>query len=109
MTAGLYAQISEATFTQQVIQLARVLGWRVAHFRPAMTKGGRWVTPMSGDVGFPDLVLIKPGRIIFAELKAEKGRLTPAQEKWLETAKAAGIQACLWRPRDIDQIEHILR
>ena len=106
---GLYATISEATFTSHVITLARRLGWLAAHFRPGMTKRGRWVTAMSGDVGFPDCVLIKPGRVIFAELKAAKGRVTPAQRKWLDVAEKAGIEAYLWKPSMIDEIERILR
>lgn len=107
----LYAQISEATFTAQVIRMARVFGWLTAHFRPGMTKRGRWVTAVQGDgAGFPDLVLIKAGKPpIFAELKAEKGKATPEQKKWLEAARAVGIRSYLWRPSDIDEIEKLLR
>ena len=105
-----YEQISEEAFTAQVIHLARWFGWKVAHFRPAMTKRGRWVTAVQGDgAGFPDLVLVRANRLIFAELKAERGRLAPKQEAWLESLKNAGMQACLWRPGDIDQIERILK
>ena len=106
----LYAHISEKAFTAQVITLARHLGWLVAHFRPGMTKRGRWVTAGQGDsVGFPDIIAIKPGRAIMAELKAAKGRATVEQLKWLETAKEAGMEAYLWKPQDITQIERILR
>ena len=33
--------------------------------------------------GFPDLVLVRRGRIIFAELKRRGGQLTGAQGRWL--------------------------
>ena len=47
--------MSERELQDAVIQLARLLGWRVAHFRPAMTTRG-WRTPVSADgAGFPDL------------------------------------------------------
>ena len=107
---SLYAQISEAAFTAQIIQLARVLGWRVAHFRPAMTKRGRWVTAVQGDgVGFPDLIMLRHTRGIMAELKAAKGKTTPEQEAWLESARRAEFEAYVWRPSDIDEIERTLR
>lgn len=109
-TAALYAQLSERDFTTQVIQLARVFGWRTAHFRPAMTKRGRWVTPVQGDgAGFPDLLLLRHNRRIMAELKAAKGKTTPEQEAWLESARAAGFEVHIWRPADIDEIERVLR
>lgn len=110
MTGPLYAQISEKAFTAQVIALARHLGYLTAHFRPGMTKRGKWVTAGQGDsVGFPDIIAIRPGRAILAELKAAKGRVTPEQERWLAVARSAKIEAYIWRPSDIDQIERILR
>ena len=52
----------------------------------------------------PDLCLVRGRRLIFAELKTEKGRLTPAQEAWLEAFKAlrstAPIEVYVWRPAD---------
>lgn len=43
----------ERQWQAQVIELARILGWRVAHFRPALTKHG-WRTPVQADgAGFP--------------------------------------------------------
>mgnify|MGYP003677610739 FL=1 len=76
--------ISEAQFQKQVIQLAQLLGWRVAHFRAAQTSRG-WRTPVAADgAGFPDLVLARRGQLIFAELKTQRGKLSNAQECWQE-------------------------
>ena len=59
---------------------------------------------MQGHIGFPDLVLAREGVVIFAELKAEKGRLRPDQEKWI-----AALGACyVWRPSDWPAILQIL-
>jgi len=109
VSSPLYNQIPERVFTAQIIQLCKAFGWRVAHFRPGMTKRGRWLTAMSGDVGFPDLVMLRQNRAIFAELKSVRGKVTHEQEVWLEWAKNANLEAYCWRPWDIDQIEKILK
>lgn len=74
----------EAELQANILRLAKLLGWRVAHFRPAQMRSGRWATAMQGDVGFPDLVLARGGYVIFAELKADEGRLSDAQCAWLD-------------------------
>lgn len=96
--------ISETEFLAQVIELAHLYGWRVAHFRPAWTGRG-WRTPVQGDgAGFPDLVLVGRGRLIVAELKRERGLATPEQLAWLATFAGAGIPAFVWQPSDFDLI-----
>lgn len=103
--------IREAEFMGQVIQLARLRGWKVAHFRPARTSKG-WRTPCQADAkGWPDLVLVKasvsgfPGRIIFAELKRHKKQeLTPEQANWLWLLESAGMSTVVWTPEDWAQI-----
>ena len=89
--------ISEADLQAAIIDLAHLLGWRVAHFRPAQNSRGAWRTAVSADgAGFPDLVLVRNGVVIFVELKSEKGRISPAQEAWL----AALPHSLVWRPAD---------
>lgn len=75
--------MSERELQDAVIELAKLLGWKAAHFRPARTGKG-WRTPMQGDPGFPDVVLAREGRVLFLELKAERGKLSFSQEQWLE-------------------------
>lgn len=92
---------TEREFQLQVMDLARILGWHhLAHFRPARTAHG-WRTPMMGDVGFPDLVLVRD-RVVFAELKSDTGKLGLGQAEWLEAIREAGGEAYLWRPADLD-------
>jgi len=102
--------ISEKAFSQQVVDLAQVLGWRIAHFRPARTAKG-WRTPVSADgAGFPDLVMVRGDRLIFAELKSEKGRLMLAQQEWLDLLAGTGkAEVFLWRPSDFEEIVEILQ
>ena len=62
-----------------------------------------------GDIGFPDLVLARSPRLVFAELKSERGTPTPEQEKWLLTLAACSEpEAYLWRPDDLEDMTRIL-
>jgi len=101
-------RLTEKAFLGMVVQLARLHGWLVMHQRPARTRGG-WRTAVQGDPGFPDLVLLRDGVLIVAELKADDGLLTAAQKRWLEAFRAAGIGGGVWRPRDFALIELTLR
>lgn len=100
--------ITEAEFTSQVLQYARLKGWRSAHFRPAMTKKG-WRTPCQGDgKGFPDLLLLRDERIIAAELKrSKKEKLRPEQVLWIEAFEKT-IPTYVWTPEDWRAIEEVL-
>jgi hypothetical protein len=101
--------VNEAQWQAQVVQLAHTLGWLVQHTRPAKV-GDKWMTPITGDVGFPDLVLAHPDRgVVFAELKAERGRMSKGQVRWASTLKAAGADCYLWRPDDLLQVMKRLR
>lgn len=98
----------EAAFQSQVIQLAHTFGWLVQHTRPAK-QGDRWLTPISGDVGFPDLVLVHPNRgVLFVELKSDTGAVSDAQYKWGRNIRDAGGEWKIWRPKDMDEIQRRL-
>lgn len=95
---------TENNFQKCVIDLAKLHGWRVVHFRPArVIRGGKesWRTPYEGHSGFPDLVIAKNGRVIIAELKTEKGKPSAEQLDWLQQIGSIGR---LWRPSDWDDI-----
>lgn len=97
-------QMSERQLQACVIDLAHVLGFRVAHFRPAFERG-RYRTPVDADgAGFVDLVLAKPGRVLFVELKAENGRLTAQQKQWVEVLGADVWTPALWHDGTIHSI-----
>ena len=118
---------TEKGFMQAVVDLARLQGWKVYHTYDAR----------KSEPGFPDLTMVRDGRLVFAELKTEKGKLTPAQEEWgealqkveglaedaLYAAHCGGalswlehdldgverlIDSFLWRPSDWPEIEHVL-
>ena len=64
----------EKDFMEDLVKKAGFAGWMVYH-----TYDSRRST-----AGFPDLVLVKPPVVIFAELKTEKGTPSTAQDEWLE-------------------------
>jgi len=93
-------QLTEKAFLQQVRDLAELCGWLVYH-----TYDSR-----RSPEGFPDLVLVRGDKVIFAELKSEKGRVRPEQRMWLDALeKVRKAEACLWRPSDWDRIVEVLR
>lgn len=100
---------TEAQLQAAVIELAQLLGWKVAHFRPARTKDS-WRTPVAADgKGFPDLVLVKGERLLVVELKSESGRLTDEQRDWLADLRGAGVDVRVWRPSNWDVAVETLR
>lgn len=102
-------KITEAAFQQQVIALAKLYGWRVAHFRPAQNAKGEWRTPVAADgKGFPDLVLVRD-KVLFVELKTSTGKLTRDQVEWGGALLKAGATWTRWRPKDFDEIQEVLR
>lgn len=93
----IFPQTSEAELQAMVIDAARWHGWRVCHFRAAQNRDGRWMTPLEGDPGLPDLVLARDGVVLLAELKSDRGQPTEDQTLWLD---ALGDHGRLWRPAD---------
>jgi hypothetical protein len=92
--------MTEAQLQELVIDLCHAYGWRCSHFRPAMTSRG-WRTPVSGDgKGFPDFLLLKPNKIVAAELKATGGKVTKEQLDWLLAFRSAGVPAYIWTPKE---------
>jgi len=92
--------------------MAKRMGVMTAHFRPAQSQTGRWLTAVQGDgKGFPDVVLCGKGGVLFRELKAAKGVLKPEQKVWLAAFEEAGADVGVWRPVDLQsgRIETELR
>lgn len=93
--------MSEDQLLTNVLDLAKTLKLRTAHFRPAQVRPGKWITPVQGDgKGWPDLVVVGPGGALLRELKAEGEYPKPEQREWLAWLTAAGLDAGVWKPRD---------
>ena len=96
-------KITEGEFTTQVIELALAYGWQVKHDLPSRTKKG-WRTAYQGCGGFPDIVAVRYGRKVLAELKVGNNKPTEEQLLWLNHW---GKDAYLWYPEDWRQIEDV--
>ena len=92
---------TERDLQDLVAELAGWAGWRVAHFRNSRTPSGGHATAVQYDgAGFPDLTLTKAGRVIFAELKSQKGRVSENQTAWLLELQGPHTEVYVWRPSD---------
>lgn len=96
--------ITEKQFEAQVKDLAKLLGWKYYH---------TWRS-IHSPAGFPDVVMVRNGLVIFAELKSEKGKMSEAQEQWIDELKVVanhslGVMAFVWKPSDWEEIVSILR
>jgi hypothetical protein len=100
--------MTESEFQRTVCEALRVLGWRFCHFRPGRTSRG-WRTPITGDAGYPDITAVRGDRVLWIELKGEKGRLSEEQGRWLAALGLAGQDVHCWRPSDWPVIEETLR
>jgi hypothetical protein len=119
MKAETAPPLTEKDFQRQVVELAKIRGWRVYH--PFLSK---W-----SEHGFPDLTMVRARdrRLLFAELKRDKAKTTPAQEEWQNLLGAVAfdprqtgvvrlyglplptIEVVVWRPVDWLAIEATLR
>src|SRR5262245_16025821 len=103
--------VSERELQNAVIRAARTLGWLVYH-----TFDSRRSEP-----GFPDLVMVRDGRLLFVELKGERltpkgkvtvGRPSREQQTWLDELRSfvywldhrlgdyGPVQVWVWTPED---------
>lgn len=104
MNAALAKSLTETQFQTMVIELAMYCGWIVFHPLPATVRSGQWATHMTGNKGFPDLVLARRRIVLLRELKTERGVVSKFQQRWIDEA---GVQ--VWRPSDWDRIQLELR
>lgn len=93
------AATSEFSFLAQVRAVAGDYQWLIYHTHNSKRS----------EAGFPDLVLVRGERVIFAELKTMKGKVTPDQNKWLAALRRAEREVYVWRPDEWDAIHEVLR
>ncbi len=104
---------NESAWQSDLIKLLHHHGWKVCEFRKArVMRGGTDVyrTPFGADgVGFPDLVAVRPPRVLFIENKSSQGNASPEQVEWLMTlGKCSGVETYCWRTSELEKIESIL-
>lgn len=89
--------LTEDQFQQQVTDLCDYLGLLWYHTHDSRRSNS----------GFPDLVIVGVG-VVYAELKTQKGKVSPTQYDWLTALDEAGQEAYVWRPDDLPVITNCL-
>jgi len=102
--AAMYGSMSERALQAEVDRALVLAGWLRYH-----TYDSR-----RSVAGFPDIVAIRGDRLIFRELKTQKGKLDADQLLWGDKLTRAGFDWATWRPlmwgdgtilRDIERME----
>lgn len=119
---GTVAKFTERSFKQRLVSrdkrkpgLAILFKWRTFHDQatnaPRACPSCKAALHLPrNDPGFPDLLLVRDDVLIIAELKADRGRLSPEQKEWLAAFRAVKrIAVVVWKPKDWDEIERTLR
>ena len=92
--------VTERAFQSRVEAYAKLCGWLTYHATIS-----QFSTP-----GWPDLAMTRNGRLVFAELKSETGRVSPAQRRWLEHLELVPCaEVFVWRPPDWPAVQAVLR
>lgn len=76
------------------MELAQYLRYELRYHNPDSRRS---------QAGFPDLVLgsLSRKRVLFRELKTDTGRVRAAQALCLKILSFAGLDAGVWRPKDL--------
>lgn len=101
-TSDLAKLESERDFQSRVIDAARLRGY-IVYSIPDSRRATL--------AGWPDLTLIRKSdrRLVFAELKREKGRVSESQATVLDTLRALEtVEVYVWRPSEWAEILRIL-
>lgn len=91
----------ENCFAAQVKKYAELNGWLVQQMPP--------FRPTCSSPGFPDMVLVRQGRLILAELKRMNGVVSGPQQEWRRELRRTPCEYYLWFPCDWPSIEDRLR
>lgn len=95
---------SELQCQRTIVAAARLGGWLVHAERAAQRQSGRWATPIQGDKGFVDLILVRGERVMAIELKRKPNRVEATQLRWLDALTLAGVDTrVVWVPEGLDE------
>lgn len=89
--AQVAARMSEKKLLEHVRRIVRDLGLLCYHTHRSERS----------EPGYPDLHVCGPGGSIFVELKTAKGKVTAAQQQWLEMLARGGSIAVVRRPEHL--------
>lgn len=94
---------TEGIFVNRILTTAREKGWLAYHTHDSRGSAA----------GFPDIVMVRPPRVVFAECKTDdtaRSKTTEAQDTWLAALGACpAVERYLWRYKDWQQILEVLK
>jgi hypothetical protein len=90
------AVMTHAALMSAIRAEAATLGLMTFHGIPA----GETAIERAWSAGFPDLVIVGPGGLMFVEVKSERGRLAEEQWSWAGLLLLSGAVHVTWRPAD---------
>lgn len=82
--------MTENMLRDAIVELARRLGW-LYYFTSRSDHS---------PAGFPDLCLVRGGRLLFAELKVGRNTPTAEQYDWMAALSLCGVEVAIWRETD---------
>lgn len=88
---------------QTILDAAKIAGWRRHGERAAFSRG-KFSTPIKGEAGWPDLMLVKLDVLLAVELKREPNTVDDEQWVWLRALdRVPGVVALVvWVPEGMD-------
>jgi len=91
---------TEKEWAAVVVGYARLRGWE--RFHPFLS--------IHSPSGWPDETFCRPPRLVLAELKSERGKVTAAQRRWLDLLEGCpAVEVFVWRPSDWPAVQEVLR
>lgn len=87
-------EMTEDELSRLVINRAQYYGWKVY----SIARSDRARLRCESSKGFPDLLLMRPGMIAFAELKRYGGKLSVEQDEWLCLLRSTFTNVHAWTP-----------
>ena len=98
----------EDQLLRRILKEAKQTGWITHHTRAAWTSKG-YRTPIQGDKGFVDIVLVREGQyandLLFIEVKSSIGKLSIEQTLWKTLLEKTLVEYYIWRPSDWEVIK----
>jgi hypothetical protein len=107
MTSRVLA-VSEAEWMVAVADRLDFYGWTWHDTWPTHRTPGRW-TPEHAAKGVPDLICLRPPRVLWLEIKTETGRVSLHQEAWIKGLRQSGQEAYIVHiPRQLQWLDDLL-
>lgn len=97
--------ISERDFQRALWAYAEDRGWKCHYMYKSAQRLQNGKYRGLGTPGWPDVIAVRGESMLAIECKAERGRATAEQKKWLDTLKnVPGVETFIWKPRDAAEV-----